>query len=124
MKRLRKTYHIVVAAVMTFCLISCADNVILSEIFTNTIVSADEYNNFTYSVNNGTASISKYNGTAENLVVPEKINGYPVTNIYSGAFQSNNYIKKVIIKSKITILYGRIFANCSNLETVILPETL
>lgn len=124
MKRLRKAYHIIVAAVMTFCLISCADNAILSEIFANTIVSADEYNSFTYSINNGNASISKYNGTAENLVVPEKINGYPVTNIYGGAFQSNNYIKKVTIKSKITILYGRMFAHCSNLETVILPETL
>lgn len=109
---------------MTFCLISCADNAILSEIFANTIVSADEYNSFTYSINNGNASISKYNGTAENLVVPEKINGYPVTNIYGGAFQNNNYIKKVTIKSKITILYGRMFAHCSNLETVILPETL
>lgn len=124
MKRLRKAYHIVVAAVMTFCLISFSDNTILSEIVSNTIVSADEYNSFTYSVNNGNASISKYNGTAENLVVPEKINGYPVTNIYGGAFQSNNYIKKVTIKSKITILYSRMFANCSNLETVILPETL
>lgn len=124
MKRLRKAYHIIVAAVMTFCLISCADNAILSEIFANTIVSADEYNSFTYSINNGNASISKYNGTAENLVVPEKINGYPVTNIYGGAFQNNNYIKKVTIKSKITILYGRMFAHCSNLETVILPETL
>ena len=52
-------------------------------------------------------------GTAENLVVPEKINGYPVTNIYGGAFQNNNYIKKVTIKSKITILYGRMFAHLS-----------
>ena len=74
MKRLRKAYHIIIAAVMTFCLISCADNAILSEILANTIVSADEYNSFTYSINNGNASISKYNGTAENLVVPEKIN--------------------------------------------------
>ena len=124
MKRLRKTYHIVLAVLTTFCLISFSDNAILSEIISDTIVSADEYNNFTYSVNNGKASISKYNGTAENLVVPEKINGYPVTNIYSGAFKGNKYIKKVTIESKITILYGSMFLNCSNLETVILPETL
>ena len=124
MKRLKKAHHIVLAILTTFCLISFSDNAILSEIITDTIVSADEYNNFTYSVNNGKASIKKYNGTSENLVVPEKINGYPVTNIYGGAFQSNKYIKKVTIESKITILYGSMFAHCPNLETVILPETL
>ncbi len=124
MKKLRKAYHIVLAVLMTFCLISFSDNAILSEIVSDTIVSADEYNNFTYSVNNGKASISKYNGTAENLVVPEKINGYSVTKISGGAFKNNKYIKKVTIESKITILYGNMFLNCTNLETVILPETL
>lgn len=124
MKKLKKAYYIVLAVLTTFCLISFSDNTILSEIFTNTMVSADEYNNFTYSVNNGKASISKYNGTAENLVVPEKINGYQVTDIYNSAFKGNKYIKKVTIESKITILYGSMFLNCTNLETVILPETL
>ena len=103
MKRLKKAHHIVLAVLTTFCLISFSDNAILSEIITDTIVSADEYNNFTYSVNNGKASIKKYNGTSENLVVHEKINCYPVTNIYGGAFQSNKYIKKVTIESKKTI---------------------
>lgn len=115
MKRLKKAYHIVLAVLTTFCLISFSDNAILSEIITDTMVSADEYNDFTYSVNNGKASISKYNGTAENLVVPEKINGYPVTDIYNSIFKGNKYIKKVTIESKITILYGSMFLNCSNL---------
>lgn len=124
MKKIKKVYHILIAILVTFCLISFSNNAVLSKFFDNIVASADDYNSFTYSINNGNASISKYNGTATNLIVPAKINGYPVTKILGGAFQGNKYIKKVTIESKITILYGRMFANCSNLETVILPETL
>lgn len=73
MKKLKKAYYIVLAFLTTFCLISFSDNTILSEIFTNMMVSADEYNNFTYSINNGNASISKYNGKQKILLYRKKL---------------------------------------------------
>lgn len=77
-----------------------------------------------YIVSNGTAQISGYSGTSNTVTLPEKINGYTVSTIQCSAFKNNNIIRKVDIKSKITILPVYAFQNCSNLETVILPDTL
>ena len=77
-----------------------------------------------YTVSNDTASITGYSGTSDIVTLPEKIDGYTVSGIQSYAFKNNNIIRKVYIESKITSLNASTFLNCSNLETVILPDTL
>ena len=124
MKKFKKFYIAFLSMALIFSFLAFSDGKILSNIITYTMVSADEFNNFTYTINNGSASISKYKGTDTNLIVPSSINGYPVNNISVGAFQGNKYIQKVTIESPITILYARTFMQCSNLETVVLPNTL
>jgi hypothetical protein len=48
---------------------------------------------FTYRETNGNIAIQKYNGTAETVVIPEKINGKTVKQISSGAFINNSTLK-------------------------------
>ncbi|MCL2083473.1 MAG: leucine-rich repeat protein [Oscillospiraceae bacterium] len=43
---------------------------------------------YNYTVSNGKATITKYNGSATILVIPSKINGFPVTAIGKSAFDS------------------------------------
>ena len=47
-----------------------------------------------------------------------------VVYIYPGAFQGNNYIRKVIIPEGISTIMRGAFLNCENLEEVVLPESV
>lgn len=70
MKKFKKIYIAFLSMALIFSFLAFSDGKILSNIITYTMVSADEFNNFTYTINNGSASISKYKGTDTNLIVP------------------------------------------------------
>ncbi len=66
-------------------------------------------------------SITKYNGKASCVTVPDYINGLMVVEIQTGAFSDNHNIKTIdIVKGKRSNIYlrSRCFANCSSLETI------
>ena len=46
------------------------------------------YNNFNYSISNGTATITGYVGSETEIEIPSEINGYAVTIIGRRAFQN------------------------------------
>lgn len=73
-----------------------------------------------YSIDgNGNASITAYNGKAENVVIPAELdNSYPVTAIASGAFGTNNTITSVTLPVGITLPVENPFSGCRNLATV------
>ena len=104
---------------------------------------------YTYIVNeDGTASIVRYSGTDENLVIPSTLDEYTVTGIGFSSFASKNTITSVIVPDSVidigeTAFYNcdnltsvtflstnirsmgnRIFSNCDNLTSVILPGNL
>jgi len=66
--------------------------------------------------------ISGYKGTSKDLVIPETINGYPVTNITYGAFRSKN-LTSVIIPSSIINIGANAFRN-NNLTGIIIPSSV
>ena len=73
---------------------------------------------------NQRATITSYNGSASDLTIPNKIDGYDVIAIANHAFDYNNTIKNVVISEGIEGIGTHVFLRCENLETVQLPESL
>ncbi|MDE6868398.1 MAG: leucine-rich repeat domain-containing protein [Clostridia bacterium] len=61
--------------------------------------------------------VTGYRGTKPNVVIPEKIDGYVVSEIRGGAFEGNGKIKRLKIEGAIKI-GGYAFADCAKLESV------
>ena len=83
----------------------------------------------------GTATITGYEGMVNTLVIPSEIDGYPVLKIDVQAFATsgeelyndeNSYcsVETLIIEDGITEIELEAFLNCKNLKTVTLPNTL
>lgn len=103
---------------------------------------------YTYELlENGTARITRYNGTEEKLSIPSLLNGYTVTSIGKTAFMnipsiedveipdtvieigeyafdSCNNLKKVKLPTNLKVLEVSVFSVCLDLETVIFPKNL
>ena len=64
-------------------------------------VSAADYTqgDYTYTVSNGKATITQYNGADKVVVVPTTLGGYPVTTIGYYAFQYCDCITKIEMPS-------------------------
>jgi len=60
-------------------------------------------------MDNGTAGIYRYNGTDENIVIPSEIDGYVVSAICSGAFDSEDTVASVTIPASITLVESGAF---------------
>ena len=75
---------------------------------------------FQFDASSGT--IKKYNGTATDVVIPEKINGKTVTTIGKGAFARKGLTSVVIPEGVETIDQGAFSAN--SLTTIKLPSTV
>ena len=67
--------------------------------------------------------IISYNGSENEITVPETINGYPVTIISGSAFMNSN-ITSITLHEGISTIESFAFKNCSELSQVNLPSTL
>lgn len=79
---------------------------------------------FTYREINGNIAIQKYNGTAESVVIPEKIDGKTVKQISAGAFLNNSTLKTVVIPKNVISVDSGAFNKCSALKTVVLFDSV
>ena len=70
------------------------------------------------------ATIDAYNGTDENVVVPEKLGGKDVVAIGYNAFSGNEIVKTVKLPSSVTYIGSSAFSGCTSLETIEIPETV
>ncbi len=86
----------------------------------------DVSDNFTYSVNDeGTAvTITKWIGSGSEVVVPETIEGIPVTAIGSWAFAQNEDITSVKLPDTITEIENNAFNGCKAMAEINLPDGL
>ena len=72
----------------------------------------------------GTAKITGYKGTKTDLVFPETVDGYTVTEIGYSAFCNKTTIKSVVIPDTVTRIGDYVFQGCTSLEKVTLPDGL
>lgn len=83
------------------------------------------WNGFAWKENDdGEITIVEYNGHESKVVVPQTINGLPVTTIGERAFCDNYDITSVILPEGIKTIQYAAFAECGRLYSVHLPETL
>lgn len=66
-----------------------------------------------------------YSGKASgDIVIPDEINGIPVTCICSSAFEPSSIITSVTIGNNVKVIESRAFRNCSSLSTVTFGENV
>lgn len=85
-----------------------------------------ESNSFEYEIISGSTSvrITGYKGSAENVTIPDIINGRTVVEISASAFSGNSTVKNLIISSNVTKILKEAFKNCSSLESVSIPASV
>lgn len=85
------------------------------------LVSAD---GFKYTVEDGKAMITGYEGEATELVIPESLDGVTVTTIGGYAFEDNTAITSVTFPDTVETIKNKAFYQCSALASVDLPANL
>ncbi len=86
---------------------------------------------YTYTTNNGAITITKYTGPGGDITIPEMINGLPVTTIWTGrfgspdpdAFDSCSNLTSVIIPNTVTNNKAMGLDSCANLSTIIVDKS-
>lgn len=88
------------------------------------------YGDFNYTVlDDGTVEITSYNGSDDDVVIPNTIKGKKVTSIGAWAFEEyiqgpGFNIKSVVIPDTVTSIGSEAFGNCENLKKVTLPSSV
>ena len=72
----------------------------------------------------GTMCFDWYTGDEETVEIPDNVFGNPIIEIGAGAFKGYEGLKHVIIPGGVTYIGGRAFADCEELESIQLPDTL
>ena len=81
-------------------------------------VSAATYGDFEYTLEDDyTCMITKYNGSAANVTIPAKIDGYTVTKIDDDAFHCEN-IEEINIPNNVVEIGNYAFYECNKLKNV------
>ena len=71
-----------------------------------------------------TLSVLRYTGTSAKIVIPETVQGYPVTQIGKCAFEENEVMTEVVLPETIVVVDYKAFSRCKNLETINFPKSL
>lgn len=71
-----------------------------------------------------TAGIVRYNGTSENLTIPEFLGGHRVSRLGDELFNNNDLLKSVSIPNSVTSIGDSTFMSCSSLSELVLPDSL
>lgn len=79
---------------------------------------------FEYSIENGEATVTKYSGAHEDLVIPELLGGCPVVAVGDFAFTGCNTLRSVSIPDSVKSIGSYAFYCCGSLESVSLPAGL
>ncbi len=79
---------------------------------------------YTYYVrDDGTLSVTKYEGDGTAVTVPSEIDGKIVTQLYI-AFKSNQTVESVIIPDTVTEIGYQTFKGCTSLKNVSIPDSV
>lgn len=85
----------------------------------------DKESLYKYSVNGTSATICKYVGKEENVVIPDTLGGNTVIGIGTYAFGASYGVKSITIPEGVTGLWGYYsFDDCDGLESINIPTTM
>ena len=79
---------------------------------------------FNVTTNNGAITITQYTGSDFDVVIPDTINGLPVTTIGSDAFFQSENLTSVEIGTNVTTLAQNAFFQCFTLASVTIPASV
>ncbi len=79
---------------------------------------------YTYTVENGAATVTGYTGAGGDIIIPATLGGYPVTTIGDSAFHNCTSLTSVIIGNSITTIDASAFHSCSGLADVSIPNSV
>ena len=77
---------------------------------------------FTYEINGESVTITGYTGNEASVVIPNEIEGKPVTAIGKAAFSQNNTLTSVAIPDSVTSIGEFAFYDCGRLSSVTFEE--
>lgn len=98
---------VIALLLLSLCLTASADGT-----KSNTLTSGK----YTYlPLNDGTAKITKYEGDAEELVIPDRLDRYVVSAIDEWAFSGCSGLTSVSIPDSVAMVDGRLFESCDAL---------
>lgn len=89
-----------------------------------------EEDTFYYTIDNGEVTITRgdpdcpYLSGAINLVIPDEIEGYPVTAIADGAFSYWSALCSIVLPSTLKSIGNSAFKNCNNLAKIEIPSSI
>lgn len=86
--------------------------------------SAQIEGDFSYTLENGEATITGYNGNGGTVIIPDTLGESPVVTIGEKAFMNCNTISIIKIPNGVTSIETAAFAHCSFLTSVKLPDSL
>ena len=113
MKNRKKTALTIFASVILAVL------TILGVIMISPVAFGASYDDYTYSVSNGEATITGFSGSGD-ITIPSEIDGYPVTGIGERAFHHNLSLTSVVIPDSVKTIADFSFMSCHSLESVTL----
>ena len=88
-------------------------------------VSAESINGeLSYEVVGEEVVITGVNGEPKNIIIPEEIEGYPVTEIEDYAFEGCTGLTSIPIPNSVTTIGDYVFYGCSNLQEMTVSEKL
>ena len=123
---MKKKIQKLLSLILSICIISFVAvpvNVFSAEMATESVSYA--YGDFYYNLDaNSNAIITKYVGTATDVVIPSKIKTYNVTEINQNVFKGNTSITSVTINENLININANAFYQCTQLKSVKLPESL
>ena len=84
-----------------------------------TSVDAIGTNDFKYTIENGEVTIIGFSGSGD-VIIPSKINGYPVTKIKDQSFSVNKTITSVVIPDSVKEIEYHAFSYCTSIVSVVI----
>ncbi|MEN6461064.1 MAG: leucine-rich repeat domain-containing protein, partial [Syntrophomonas sp.] len=85
-------------------------------------VQADQEGDYTYTVTDSKAQITKYTGTGGDITIPSTLGGVDVTSIGNYAFFNCTGLTNVTIPESVTSIGVSAFYGCASLTGITIPE--
>ncbi len=79
---------------------------------------------FSYEINEGKVTIKDYTGSDLDVVIPDTIGGYPVTDIAKFAFAYYSDLTSITIPESVTSIGYFAFDGCESLTSIIIPDSV